>query len=217
MKTFVTISRNFSGTFPAFHYSEQEASDRLRGIMDTEWEDYFDDPMPDDWIEAYEMLRDMSWEPTLELHSFTIDPARFQGEATDDAEEKCRTCGETYQDDGDGYDGECPSCADRSFLRDEAGDAIYSATVPVYATVYVRAPNAETAAQRVIALSFDGFEVSDGTCNIDGRPYDECFEEEDYRGVSPAMTFGEIWLFASDMDVAYQPEEKIADGDTTNE
>lgn len=42
-------------------------------------------------------------------------------EADDDADPRCRTCGETYAEGGDGYDGECPSCADRSFIRDELG------------------------------------------------------------------------------------------------
>ncbi len=27
---------------------------------------------------------------------------------------KCRTCGNRYSDGGDGFDGECPSCADKS-------------------------------------------------------------------------------------------------------
>ena len=26
----------------------------------------------------------------------------------------CRTCGDIYEDCGDGYDGECPSCADKT-------------------------------------------------------------------------------------------------------
>lgn len=31
-----------------------------------------------------------------------------------DPDEACRTCGETYADGGDGFDGECPICADKS-------------------------------------------------------------------------------------------------------
>lgn len=31
-----------------------------------------------------------------------------------DDDDECRTCGERYDDCGDGYDGECPSCADKS-------------------------------------------------------------------------------------------------------
>lgn len=27
---------------------------------------------------------------------------------------KCRTCGDDYQDDGEGYDGECPGCVDKA-------------------------------------------------------------------------------------------------------
>lgn len=33
----------------------------------------------------------------------------------DDDEGKCRTCGEPYDGCGDGFDGECPSCADKTF------------------------------------------------------------------------------------------------------
>ena len=32
----------------------------------------------------------------------------------DEDEETCRTCGEKYDPYGDGYDGECPSCADKT-------------------------------------------------------------------------------------------------------
>lgn len=31
----------------------------------------------------------------------------------------CRTCGGSYSEYGDGYDGECPSCADATYLREE--------------------------------------------------------------------------------------------------
>jgi hypothetical protein len=42
------------------------------------------------------------------------------------ATEVCRTCGDLYRAAGDGYDGECPSCADRTDAElhadeDEAG------------------------------------------------------------------------------------------------
>lgn len=36
----------------------------------------------------------------------------------------CRTCGESYSEFGDGWDGECPTCADRSYAADEKADAI---------------------------------------------------------------------------------------------
>lgn len=38
----------------------------------------------------------------------------------------CRTCGDTYDPYGDGYDGECPSCADKSFEKEgwESEDGI---------------------------------------------------------------------------------------------
>jgi predicted nucleic acid-binding Zn-ribbon protein len=32
---------------------------------------------------------------------------------------KCRTCGERYAEGGDGFDGECPSCADISYQSEE--------------------------------------------------------------------------------------------------
>lgn len=35
--------------------------------------------------------------------------------------EPCRTCGEIYQDGGDGYDGECPGCADKSAEIEDGG------------------------------------------------------------------------------------------------
>lgn len=34
----------------------------------------------------------------------------------------CRTCGDTYPDAGDGWDGECPSCADRTFAAENPED-----------------------------------------------------------------------------------------------
>lgn len=39
------------------------------------------------------------------------------GEPDDDEDEdynKCRVCGEQYDDGGDGYDGKCPECADKA-------------------------------------------------------------------------------------------------------
>lgn len=32
---------------------------------------------------------------------------------------RCRTCGDKYADAGDGWDGECPECADRTYLAEE--------------------------------------------------------------------------------------------------
>lgn len=32
---------------------------------------------------------------------------------------RCRTCNEPYNEYGDGYDGECPSCADATYIREE--------------------------------------------------------------------------------------------------
>lgn len=34
------------------------------------------------------------------------------------SDDKCRTCGEAYADGGDGYDGECPDCADKSYMNE---------------------------------------------------------------------------------------------------
>jgi predicted RNA-binding Zn-ribbon protein involved in translation (DUF1610 family) len=33
--------------------------------------------------------------------------------------EECRTCGKLYEVYGDGYDGECPGCADRRVVESE--------------------------------------------------------------------------------------------------
>lgn len=40
------------------------------------------------------------------------------GPVLDTEDDVCRTCGASYVDGGDGYDGECPSCADRSYAVD---------------------------------------------------------------------------------------------------
>lgn len=34
----------------------------------------------------------------------------------------CRTCGDPYRDYADGWDGECPSCADRRYLAEHPED-----------------------------------------------------------------------------------------------
>lgn len=34
--------------------------------------------------------------------------------------EHCRTCGQTYPEFGDGWNGECPTCADRTYAAGEA-------------------------------------------------------------------------------------------------
>lgn len=44
----------------------------------------------------------------------SIAPALVQAEGEDEDEGTCRTCGESYNPYGDGYDGECPSCADKT-------------------------------------------------------------------------------------------------------
>jgi DNA-directed RNA polymerase subunit RPC12/RpoP len=31
---------------------------------------------------------------------------------------KCRTCGATYSEFGDGWEGECPDCADRTYAKE---------------------------------------------------------------------------------------------------
>lgn len=46
----------------------------------------------------------------------------------------CRTCGESYSEFGDGWDGECPTCADRSYAADEKTDAKEAAQRVVHDT-----------------------------------------------------------------------------------
>ena len=36
----------------------------------------------------------------------------------DNDDDICRTCGEEYADGGDGFDGECPSCADKTAIEE---------------------------------------------------------------------------------------------------
>lgn len=36
----------------------------------------------------------------------------------EDEDGHCRTCGQPYEDGGDGYDGECPDCADKTFAAE---------------------------------------------------------------------------------------------------
>ena len=46
-------------------------------------------------------------------------------DAVDDTEEdddKCRQCGDRYAHDGDGWDGLCPSCADKAEAAEAAGE-----------------------------------------------------------------------------------------------
>ncbi len=35
---------------------------------------------------------------------------------------RCRTCGDRYPDAGDGWDGECADCADRTYNAEERRD-----------------------------------------------------------------------------------------------
>lgn len=45
--------------------------------------------------------------------------SRTNRAADEDDDNICRTCGEWYADGGDGYDGECPTCADATFDQAE--------------------------------------------------------------------------------------------------
>lgn len=54
---------------------------------------------------------------TCERGSSTDDP---DSDLWDDEDEVCRTCGEPYSGYGDGWDGECPSCADKTYEVEEA-------------------------------------------------------------------------------------------------
>lgn len=44
---------------------------------------------------------------------------RARGEEDPDGNEDCRTCGEVFNAYGDGADGECPSCADKTDQGEE--------------------------------------------------------------------------------------------------
>ena len=35
---------------------------------------------------------------------------------------RCRTCGDRYSEFGDGWEGECPDCADRTYMREFADE-----------------------------------------------------------------------------------------------
>lgn len=37
---------------------------------------------------------------------------------------RCRTCGQTYSEFGDGWDGECPECADKTYAAECGTDEI---------------------------------------------------------------------------------------------
>lgn len=60
-------------------------------------------------------------EPTADLGGMPAHPdcAAYE-EALSADDETCRTCGESYPYAGDGYDGECPSCADRTYVAEGA-------------------------------------------------------------------------------------------------
>lgn len=45
---------------------------------------------------------------------FYVDMVDDDEEAALEDEDVCRTCGEPYEDGGDGFDGECPDCADKT-------------------------------------------------------------------------------------------------------
>lgn len=36
---------------------------------------------------------------------------------------RCRTCGDRYPDAGDGWEGECGDCADRTYIAEEQAEA----------------------------------------------------------------------------------------------
>lgn len=47
-------------------------------------------------------------------------------EIDEDEDGHCRTCGQPYEEGGDGYDGECPDCADQSAAEEEEEDEDWS-------------------------------------------------------------------------------------------
>ena len=62
-----------------------------------------------DALSELEQILDIEIESTSDLAQTTVDDLLLQ-----DASKYCPTCGVPYQDGGDGFDGECPSCADKS-------------------------------------------------------------------------------------------------------
>ncbi len=53
-------------------------------------------------------------DPGAWVHAWVWVKDDEAGVQTEDDHDKCRTCGESYEDGGDGYDGECPTCADKT-------------------------------------------------------------------------------------------------------
>ena len=54
-------------------------------------------------------------DPGAWVHAWVWVSDEDAGIQTEDEDENiCRTCSETYAEGGDGYDGECPSCADKT-------------------------------------------------------------------------------------------------------
>lgn len=63
---------------------------------------------------------------STDWHAFVpaTDLARINNEDLDGAEDLlCRTCSKPYDQFGDGYNGECPDCADRTAAAEEEAEA----------------------------------------------------------------------------------------------
>jgi hypothetical protein len=66
-------------------------------------------------------------EPAVEFIEVTetamagaLEPFEVDGEEVTGPDDFCRTCGAVYRGFGDGWNGECPDCADRTFASQEA-------------------------------------------------------------------------------------------------
>ena len=60
---------------------------------------------------------DPSWTPSRSPRrrwAGALEPLEVDGEEVTGPDDFCRTCGAVYRGFGDGWDGECPECADRT-------------------------------------------------------------------------------------------------------
>jgi hypothetical protein len=56
----------------------------------------------------------MGADPGAWVHAWVWVTNERAGIEEDEDENVCRTCGEEYPEGGDGFDGECPDCADKT-------------------------------------------------------------------------------------------------------
>jgi len=76
--------------------------------------------------------------------------------------EKCRTCGDRYHEGGDGFDGECPNCADRTDKKLRASRSLANPLVRAAARECLQARQVLTVAhlklEKALTLEGDAFE-----------------------------------------------------------